>query len=62
MEKREVLKSRVDSGDPRADSGRGAVQSRVEGFDDLPKRESCYLDKRVDELARGKALEKVLRQ
>jgi hypothetical protein len=47
---------------PRRELIRGVVCGvRVEGVDDPLMREIRYLDKLVDELARGKALEKVLR-
>ena len=35
---------------------------RVEDIEDPLMREICYLDKLVDELARGKAMDKILRK
>ena len=34
---------------------------RVEDIEELPKRDIRYLDKLIDELAKGKAMEKILR-
>ena len=51
---------------PRMNSARGAITGtvcgvRVEAIEDPLMREIRYLDKLVDELARGKAMEKFLR-
>ena len=35
---------------------------RVEAVEEPPMREIRYLDKLIDELARGKAMEKILRE
>jgi hypothetical protein len=52
---------------PRLNPARGAITGlicgiRVEEIEDPLMREIRYLDKLIDELARGKAMEKILRE
>ncbi|MGE0553664.1 MAG: DUF2200 domain-containing protein [Gemmatimonadales bacterium] len=52
---------------PRMNPSRGSIKGvvcgvRVEEIEEPTMREIRYLDKLVDELARGKAMEKILRQ
>ena len=51
---------------PRPNPSRGLIKGlicgiRVEEIEDLVMREMRYLDKLIDELAKGKAMEKILR-
>ena len=52
---------------PRPNPARAGITGvicgdRVESIEEPPKREIRYLDKLIDELAKGKAMDKILRQ